>query len=747
MRPVVVAAHYFRTFFFIDLGVVTANAMNIVFMMMEKEISTSAENMRYLRIAKLGRMLRIFGIVRVIHLMEVFNRLQTKPGHMSMGVAEITVILFAILWLNHTYACCFYALGTLAPSDTGARWIHELVSGGQSADMITYSDTDFWYQYTSSYHWALSQMTPGSIQVNPLNTYERLFTISCLVFGIFCTSFLVSLLSAKLTSYKIQMQSQNKTVSTLRRFLRRANISPHLAVSVQQQVKTRMNCTKLLTFNDVRALDLLTLSLRAKLRAEMCMPHIRVHSLFRFWAQADLDGMQKLCDIVGFIALAPLDNLFLPGSEASEAYVLTEGGMVYTQSPASSYVVVDCESVVLQDMWICEMALWVKWTHVGAVEATNMCELLILRAELFAKAVAQRPYMRHVVWEYARGYHGRLRAASPPAASWPSDLEVPFTDFVDIVIGMKSNVQIFIGLHALEVARAASEANAYQLTRKRPDFEQLYDEVCNSTCVLVTTGQDEVQRAVVLEALQLTHLDGRLWVELGTMRDGADLRITGRLPGSKIGSGDLPGDALKRILNGWMKPFREAVKVENVERTVEVKDSSRYGVNTRYTRTIYNAILDETLALPIKSIGKFSQNTCPRSSIGSTVSYGTDSATSTVNEVTHNIAKISHATGSQSWVSADSKGVNIPCDDVYEFYEGEESPSVVYGCWIDPDDLNLFSNDNVVKACRSWLEEHINKEDIQAFFDSLRVDQDLESDDEGKLPVSLGGDSEEAHSC
>eukprot|EP00972_Heterocapsa_arctica_P049698 7312236-Heterocapsa_arctica.AAC.1 len=53
--------------------------------------------------------------------------------------------------------------------------------------------------------------------------------------------------------------------------------------------------------------------------------------------------------------------------------------------------------------------------------------------------------------QYGRAFQQRLLAAQPPQAPWPTDLEVPFTDFEDLVLAMTKDVQAIIGKTSLDV--------------------------------------------------------------------------------------------------------------------------------------------------------------------------------------------------------------------------------------------------------------------------------------------------------
>merc|ERR1719491_764494 len=57
----------------------------------------------------------------------------------------------------------------------------------------------FWYRYLSSFHWAVTQFTPASMEIVPTNTFERLYTIVTIFFGLLMFSSFVSNMTNSMT--------------------------------------------------------------------------------------------------------------------------------------------------------------------------------------------------------------------------------------------------------------------------------------------------------------------------------------------------------------------------------------------------------------------------------------------------------------------------------------------------------------------------------------------------------------------
>merc|ERR1712242_450236 len=94
---------------------------------------------------------------------------QSKEAHVVLTVSGM---LSVILWSNHVIGCLWYIMGIYAGSDTGLTWLSD---GGAA-----YTEAGKLYEYTTALHWAITQMTPASMEVTPKSSSERIFTIVCI---------------------------------------------------------------------------------------------------------------------------------------------------------------------------------------------------------------------------------------------------------------------------------------------------------------------------------------------------------------------------------------------------------------------------------------------------------------------------------------------------------------------------------------------------------------------------------------
>merc|ERR1719221_1043581 len=104
--------------------------------------------------------------------------------------------------------CCgWYALGKIDMTDTARHWIDGFVSASPE------------YVYLAAYHWVLAQITLGSNDVDPTNSYERVFCILLNVFGLLYSSTIVSIVSAQAMEYVTVRRERVDDMSRLSNFL------------------------------------------------------------------------------------------------------------------------------------------------------------------------------------------------------------------------------------------------------------------------------------------------------------------------------------------------------------------------------------------------------------------------------------------------------------------------------------------------------------------------------------------------
>lgn len=243
----------------------------------------------------------------------------------------------------------------------------------------------------------------------------------------------------------------------------------------------------------------------------------------------------------------------------------------YKQAPTLTVHGAPLSTTVHRDKWLCEAALWCKWAHVGTAEAVSSCELLRINVQSFTQGLQSNHLIFGIAAEYSKQFHRRLSSAHPPLAPWPTDLEVPFTDYCDLVVSMPVEIQEVIGQATL--------------TQSKLSKPQLKDEVRNGTSIVVTTGEGKVFRVVSLVVLRIERADGRVFAQVGKWKNSL-ASPSCQLPGAKQLRNELNPESVERIFKSKVPWFCDKVDMVDTQRETTEKMSSEYGIQTRYLRTI-----------------------------------------------------------------------------------------------------------------------------------------------------------------
>lgn len=579
LKPIKVARHYLRTWFLPDLVVLLCDYVSMLL------ASIAFGNLKLARFVIFGRVLRILCFVRIMKLSRHVERhMEHSVSDNSKMVLKVVCGLLGVIYLSHWVACTWILIGRVGPSDTGMRWI----------DASTAVDDDFlvspgMYPYITAVHWSVAQFTLVGMEINCFNSTERLFCILCQMVGLLAGSTLVSLLSAKMVELQMTVTDHKDKFRRLRQYLRENKVERKMVFQILQQVMSRQRRMQRLTEDEVPAIRLLSESLRVELRFEIFSPHLETHPLFQLWMSMDKSMVLRLCtDNIALMFYRPKDDLFTAGSRAEQIFFLARGRMNYIQDPDFSACEEVTETPVNRGQWLCEAALWTDWIHVGKAEAETDCEMLSITAVGVIHALEMHLVVRDITLDYCRQFHRRLISAKPPDAPWPDDLQVPFTEYSDIVVSMTADIQVRIGLHALEHATSQVEAWSWDRGRSvRKKVEKLRGEILQGKSTVMMNAQGQPERVVSVVALHVERKDGYVLVQLGRVRlEGSEAEPCCQLPGVKQEQGETCAEALRRILATKLAPLAGTLEQLRIEREVEWKLSREYGIQTKYLRTV-----------------------------------------------------------------------------------------------------------------------------------------------------------------
>ena len=407
MSNTAVVRRYLR-WFLVDATITLVDWSGVVVAITVEHDETSgfASLSTFVRIVKTTKVLRLLSFLRVGRFLETLERLGDQFVSKVLYYVGSMVFIFVLLVLvNHVLACAWYSLTRLPSTDTGYSWTDMTLM--QHAP--SYGDCDFWFQYFTAFHWTLTQMTPGSMPVQPMNSKERVFNIVCLFLGLLFFSSVISSMTTALTQLKMLAYERERKINQLDTFFRQKAISNTLAVTVRKQVYRRMSQKKPMQWGDVQVLPMLSLTLRDDLMFDLCKHHLRGQELFRLVEQTDPLVLRNMATkAVSFKALLPQDVLFVHDTPCEDSYIVTGGVIRYEEkfSQGSLKSLAHEEDATLDVMpkgWLCWASLWSHWVHVGKAEAVPVSEVVILNSCAVLECIERVSELKALFESYSVG--------------------------------------------------------------------------------------------------------------------------------------------------------------------------------------------------------------------------------------------------------------------------------------------------------------------------------------------------------
>uniref|UniRef100_A0A7S1ALZ1 Cyclic nucleotide-binding domain-containing protein n=1 Tax=Noctiluca scintillans TaxID=2966 RepID=A0A7S1ALZ1_NOCSC len=654
------------------------------------------------------RLLRGIRIVRLGRAIRIFWKLEGFMNHVFsdgiMAILKIVSVLLTFMWLNHFICCLWFWIGSSGPSDTGGRWLDMTPAG--SEDGTSYFDKGLIYQYIISFHWALGQVTLVGVEgIDATNTGERFYSITLLVLGLLFSSTLISGISAALIDFSMRTSENRNKMRLLRLYLHQNSLDSSLAIKVTTQAEKRLKATNVLRDSDVPALALLSTQLRTELRYSLMSPHTNTHPLFQLWADLSIQTARMIAtEAASFVFHEQLDDVFTAGTGGDMAYHVVSGRMRYMQYPESAPV----ENVLRKDLadkaWVSEASLWAKWIHVGTLEAQTRCQLVAIHALDVVRVVRAHHLITDITYSYALHFHRSIVTAVEP--NWPSDLEVPFTDFGEIVVSMEPEMQVTIGLNSLQ--RGSLPAAQKMMLGK---------EVETGQAIILRNAQGELERTVSLVAIRVARPDGCILIQLGKTDELFDRVESGCIfPGSKQMPGECPVDAAHRVLAS--KVAVPNVQLTGAEREVVSKPSAKYAIMTKYFKTIFIGEFDGVMDVvnPCSGDSDISVDLdtgSARAARKAIVIHDSETLSQRDVDVDDNPSSdedpvLQHHTSCrirsrlQSGLPPLPSGYNLPVNDLLGTVDAQRT--VTLFAWLPEEDYNIMK-DQEEHLLKSWIED------------------------------------------
>ncbi|CAE8665049.1 unnamed protein product [Polarella glacialis] len=453
-----IAWQYLTHWLLLDVIIVSFDWVDLVTFLINQSQAQSKDidGASLARIGKVVRVARIFRTIRLLRLakmkkvlLQIQEKIDSEPIFIVIGTFQN---LIALIIVNHVFACFWFFIG----ADAGWRnnWV----------DFYGAREMDFWERYVLSMHWSLTQFTPATMHVGPINVLERSFNILLILIAMVGFSSFVSAITASMTRLRTLQSSGLNNAFLLRRYLKENRISTDLQARVIRYIDLAVEMHKGKTARSrVTNLELLSGPLHVALQKELYLPHLVRHDFFAHY-QYGTSAMNELCfRAITSMSLSKADILFSLDTDSHDMYFLANGNMFYqrprgfsweakSKAPEGAPAAFRRILIVKKGDYMCEAPLWVSWSHRGTMGALIESELLLLSAEKFRLITLEHKSIFHSSKRYANNYLKMLReTVETKGCMFDLPREVTFPQTYPPVIS--ENIYYSPGLEAQEEVR------------------------------------------------------------------------------------------------------------------------------------------------------------------------------------------------------------------------------------------------------------------------------------------------------
>jgi len=522
---------------------------------------------------------------------------------------------------------------------------------------------------------------------------------------------LISQLSGKIMQSKQKYEEHHRKFGTLHRFLRESGVSRRLAISVEQEVKSRLNQSSLiLSYCNVDTLKMLSPEMRADLKYGLCRQQLLGINFFRVAGHMTPRFLRKLCrDSVDYSVVAQGDHIFEEFKKADNLFYVLKGGCDYSLRVWQDNILqphtTESESeAVAPGHWLAEAALWCHWEHLGTAKATSGLSLMKLRAAGFEDAVQDEPLLQELAWEYTVQFHRILtHCVEMGNTSNLDDIRLGAVEYEEVVLQCQPVVRVFFSLIGVSMFQRRHVPGTFSMnwnviskvqsiTASSASVTKLEQEVRDSKCTLVLCSNGELQRVTVIGCMQVIRPDGRMWVQLARVRDDRAIP-TCTLPWIKMKDNAQVAEGMEEIRKTELSFMARKVRMGSTEKTAKMKYSDSYLVHTKYVRhvQIANVLDDDPFDYELPCI--------PAMGMPSTSMIGA-------------LASLRSPADYGSGYSATVKASPTNTPSVDEFYLNSDGHAVYVSAWLTTDEFEYFCSSAGTSFLSKWLS-------------SVRVDEGL----------------------
>eukprot|EP00811_Abedinium_folium_P014950 NODE_2392_length_2221_cov_8.170010.p1 GENE.NODE_2392_length_2221_cov_8.170010~~NODE_2392_length_2221_cov_8.170010.p1 ORF type:complete len:633 (-),score=132.48 NODE_2392_length_2221_cov_8.170010:321-2165(-) len=374
-----IAVHYFKTWFSFDAVIVLCDWGSRVF------VDSLSQNASYARLGRVSRFLRLLRLFRFVKAADWARQVSQLAGdEAAQIVLSLAQFISVLLLINHFIACAWYAIGSQSIADNG--WVRHNQLERASLAM----------RYSTALHWSLTQFTPASMEVVPENEYERVFTVTVLVFAMVAFSTLISSITSATTQLRNLNGAWNSNRQSLKQYLVENSVHPAMAVHALKCLESQRKFMKTkLREKDVVLLQMLPYNLRIKIKLIVNTPPLRKHALFSHMLDTfDQVNLNILQSTISEVSINAGKTIFSASDLPDAMYFLCSGSAMYSGQDGNTIQLTAGNVFSESSLWLEE------WIHTGCISSECATTLARIDRDLFAMAMRDDTF----VFQYALGY-------------------------------------------------------------------------------------------------------------------------------------------------------------------------------------------------------------------------------------------------------------------------------------------------------------------------------------------------------
>mmetsp|Transcript_85586 Transcript_85586/g.163724 ORF Transcript_85586/g.163724 Transcript_85586/m.163724 type:complete len:800 (-) Transcript_85586:93-2492(-) len=422
MRPSRVACHYMKSFFILDFMILMSDWFTLL-------MAAMFEKNSLLRVSRTMKYYRFLRIVRMLRLMKIFILLKSYVDGYATELMMVTVrlafLIFVLLMVSHYMACSWYALAYYNTAEV--TW----------ADQHNLAGSSPFHMYTVALHWSLTQLTPATNNIAPVNHSERSFAIMVVLFALIMFSTFLSSLTNALRQIQTLYLHQQEEEAQVRNFLHARGVPLDMARQIWNFYRYHYKTPqKRIHFADLEVMKKLPQQLRKNVHKHINLPVLTRHATFERFSKMDRDAILSICDTcLTEVFYRNESEVFTSGDAAQFMYFLILGSMSY-----------DCKlytevAFIQAPQFISEVAVWANWSHCGNLATVSQCEAVLVDTNSFRVDMLRRvrPPALRCLMTYAAGYIKEINSAfaGPHAITdivnpqWDDEWEHEFSKLVE----------------------------------------------------------------------------------------------------------------------------------------------------------------------------------------------------------------------------------------------------------------------------------------------------------------------------